>query len=113
MLPVTKNISVYQGDTFSLLFRLREKNLDGTPGPYLNLTGATVEAKIAKKSDGSVSATFTSEITSATGGEALITLTPTQSAKLDENGKWDAQVTFPDGRVQTYLRGNVTLLKQV
>jgi hypothetical protein len=112
-LPVGKNITLYQGDTFHLSFTLYEKDAQGNQGPAIDLTGATVTAQIrATAANPSVMATFTGTH-NGVGGKATISLTSAQTSALSAGGVWDVQVEFPGGDVKTYLAGTVTLVKEV
>lgn len=112
MIPVGRNLTLYQGDSFDFTFRLRQKNSDGTAGDYVDLTGVTPKAQIrATQDDSAVLMEFTAALTS-NPGEVTLTLTPTQTAAL-ANGVWDVQLTFPDGQVKTYLAGTIKAIKEV
>lgn len=109
-LPSEKNISLYQGDTFELLFRLKS----GTS--YVDLTGATPTAQIRASADAaSPIISFTAALTdqTATPGGVMLTLSAAQTSGLTANGVWDVQLAYPDGSVKTYLKGTVTVVKEV
>jgi hypothetical protein len=112
MLPVNRNISIYKGDTFDLEFRLRARSGEGDPGGYVNLTGATGKAQIRLTEDSAeVLAEFA--VTCGADGTVLITLTAEQTAALVNGGMYDVQIEFPDGSIKTYLRGTVSVVKEV
>lgn len=115
MLPLTRAIHLYQGDSFSLKFRLKTKDASEPPVVTpVNLTGCTVKAQIRtfETETPEVVAEFASTITDAANGEVELKLTPEQTAEI-EGGRWDVQVTFADGSVKTYIRGNVAVKSQV
>lgn len=117
-LPVGKNLSIYKGDSYAFTFRLRARDLDGTPGEYVNLTGCTAKAQIRATEDSStVIAEFDTEIPTQSGddlGRVNISLpSATTGGAGFVNGKWDVQITFTDGTVKTYLAGSVTVTKEV
>lgn len=117
-LPVNRNITIYKGDTFTLDFRLRARTSQGDPGVYIDLTGATARAQIRPAEDGSLSTEFTcataDQTTTDGKGRVQISLTPAQTSALpDSGGVWDVQVEFPDGTVRTYLKGTVSITKEV
>lgn len=112
MLPVNKNLTIYRGDSFDFDFRLREKNPDGTPGDYLDLTGATPKAQVRTSNDEtSVAAEFTCSL-GPEAGQVHLELSPEQTATLG-NGVWDVQIQFADGKIRTYLTGSVATVKEV
>lgn len=118
MKPATLNIEIFKGDTYTLFFRVREKLADGSLGDYIDLTGATAKSQIRQSEDSStVLGEFTATIGDqvATPGSVLLTLTAaeTTALALTQNGVWDVQITYADGKVRTYLKGTVTLLKEV
>lgn len=117
-LPVGKNLSIYKGDSYEFSFRLRARAGDGTPGDYVDLTGCTAKAQIRQTEDSSTTiAEFTTEIPTQNGddlGRVRLSLTSGQtSASNFTGGKWDVQLTWPDGSVKTYLAGTVTVTKEV
>ena len=117
-LPVGRNLSIYKGDSYSFSFRLRGRNPDGTPGSYVDLTGCTAKAQVRATEDTStVMAEFATQIPTQTGsdlGRVNISLTSVQTEGAGfTGGKWDVQLTWPDGSVKTYLSGSVTVTKEV
>jgi hypothetical protein len=121
MQPAEHNITIYRGDNFELFVRLREKTWNAAtntfiPGAYLDLTGQTGKAQLRQDEDSTtVAAEFTVDLgnQSTTPGSAYIRLTATQTAGLTiTSGKYDLQFTV-GGETLTYLRGNVTITKDV
>lgn len=112
-LPIQKNISIYEGDSFFIKIRLRQRDQSGAPGPYVDLTDSFVKAQIRPDVNSStVSADFSTEH-NGIGGEITLSLSPTQTAALPPAGRWDMQVTFPDNTVKTYVRGSVEVQQEV
>lgn len=120
MIPANLDITIYRGDDFSLVFRMR----DSVTGTYTNLTGYAAGAQIRPETlSETILATFTATVLdqTATPGGVRLTLTPTQTAGLPlSGGVWDVEVydlpvgTAP-GRnsVRTPLAGTVTVLPEV
>lgn len=116
MLPTEFNIDVYQGDTFELTMRLKRRTALNTLD-YVDLTDADVKAQVRLlPSTGSVAAEFATDVPDQTLegnlGMFTVSLTPTQTRTLPD-GWWDVEVTFPDTKVRTYLRGTVTVLEEI
>lgn len=120
MIPANLDITIYRGDDYSLIFRLR----DSVTGAYTNLTGYAANAQIrAEALSDTVLATFTSTVLdqTATPGGVRLTLAPTVTAGLPlSGGVWDVEVydiatTTSPGRtsVRTPLAGTVTVLPEV
>lgn len=108
-LPASKNLTFYQGDSFSLKFRLKNPDTD----VYLDLAGCTPKAQVrANADDASVMVEFTAALGS-NPGEVVLSLTPVQTAALTLPGVWDVQLTFPDGSVRTYLAGTTKVVKEI
>lgn len=109
----TKNLVLYQGDSFELIFRLKEKGL-GTP---VDLTGCVPKSEIRlTPATPTVKVAFTAALVSpATDGKVRLSLTPAQTTALTagEALVWDVQLLWPDGVVKTYLTGSVNVLPEV
>lgn len=112
-MPATPDpVHHWRGDSFNYAFRIRSTNVDGSLGPPINLTGCSVKSQLRNDSlDAGVLLEFTAQIAPdqvVSTGVVLISCTAAQSAALvvqdDETTvDWDVQVTYPDGRVQTFL----------
>jgi len=116
-LPVSKNLTIYKGDTYRFSFRLRERTSDGDPGDYVDLEGVTAKAEI-RAEDESLIAEFDTTIADQsdpdnTGKVELYPSTEVTGETNFGNGVWDAQLTFPNGDVRTYLKGKVTAVKEI
>lgn len=115
MLPGTKDLAIYQGDTFILRLRLKLSTARNV-NDYIDLTGCSVVAQIRSTEDSNtIIAPFTTVVENQTTnkGEVTISLANTTTTAMTQDGLYDVQVTFPDGTVTTYLRGKVTLTKEV
>ena len=124
MQPAQYDIQVYRGDYFELTLRLRGGELVGegyVPGDYMDLTGWTPKAEIRTNEDASTPlASFTCQLldqtqTGSVGGVYLF-LPSAQSALLQvPTAVWDIQIADDSTppRVFTYLRGKVTVTKDV
>lgn len=120
MQPVQCDINVYRGDDFELMVRLRAGFWDGTqwvPGVYMDLDGWMGKAQIRASEDAAaVLAEFAVEILPQSGdtlGGVRLTLADTVTKNLATAGVWDLQFTDVDDRVNTYLKGKVTISKDV
>lgn len=113
-LPVSKNISLYQGDSFDMKLRLRSMDSLGQPSNPIDLTGATAIAQIRDTAAASsVLTSFTITIpTSTEVGMVYLSLSPTQTASLTK-GVYDLQITFADNSVRTLLAGSITVTPDV
>jgi hypothetical protein len=109
----TKNLVLYQGDTFELIFQLKEK---GTGLP-VNLTGCVPSSEIrTSAASPTVEETFTAELVSpATDGKVRLSLTAAETTDLSPGASlvWDVQLLWPDGVVKTYLAGSLNVLPEV
>ncbi len=114
-LPVVYDLDIYQGDTIENYFRIRGKTASGQPGPYINLTGTTPKAEIrVNESSAIVMATFTCALDDQTVSPGGVTLKLSHAQTLTiSNGVWDLQFINSLGEVRTYLRGSVTVYKEV
>jgi hypothetical protein len=114
VIPGTYDIQIYQGDTFRVFFRLRDEG-----GTYIDLTGQIAKAQIRSNTDApTVLAEFSTSIPDqsvlANRGSVLLTLTSAQTSALTTGGVWDVQLQVTaTGEVNTYLRGTVTVVKEV
>lgn len=119
MLPVQRNLVIYKGDTFSFSFRLRDRTSTGELGNYVDLTGATGKSQIRLTADSAsviaeFDVTIPNQSVAANKGRVNLYLSPeTTGSSTFVNGSWDAQITFPDGTIRTYLHGTVTVMKEV
>jgi hypothetical protein len=108
-MPTQKNLTLYQGDNFQLLFRLKDDD-----GVYLDLTGCTPKSQVKDSVGGTLIVEFVADLAdqTTTPGGVLLSLDHTAATGV-ANGVWDFQVTYPDGSVYTYLYGTVTVTGEV
>ena len=101
------NLLIDQGASFSITITVY--NSDDT---VFDLTDYTVAAQVRKSySSSSASATFTISFSSdRTLGQITLSLTPTQTAELEEGRYvYDIEVTSSDSTVTRVLQGTVTV----
>jgi hypothetical protein len=107
-----------QGDTFRYAFRVRDRNLDGTPGDPVDLTGVTVRSQMrATPQDAVAVIDFDAAVAVdqvASKGVVLLEGIPADTELVDvpegsltKEYYWDVQLTYPDGRVQTYIDSTI------
>jgi hypothetical protein len=101
-LPVVKHLAVYRGDTWSVGFRF----LRG--GEPLNLTDAVVEAEA--RSGVGVRTPLTVTVTNAADGRSSLSLPAGLKAGQYH---YDVEVTEADGTIKTWVRGRITLWRDV
>lgn len=116
MIPGSKNLQLYQGDTFHMIVRLKRKDPD-VGEVYLDLTDCVVTAQIREvELSPSPLTEFTTTLLDQTdpdtrGGIAM-NLDSSQTTTLIKS-KYDLQVVWPDDDVKTYLRGDITIMAEV
>lgn len=118
--PAPKDLTIYQGDSFDLLVRVKGRNAATGVMEYLNLTGVTPKAQVrANEAATQVLAEITCTITDqvATPGGVLLHLDPaiTQTIALTttQKHKWDLQLQWSATEVRTVLKGNVSVESDV
>lgn len=111
------NIEIEKKATFSRDFvvystYISAGNVGNVP---LDLTGATVSAKIKRKvTDSAALISFTAAVVDAAAGTFRLSLTAAQTASLAfDVGVYDVLITFPSGTVVKFIEGNVVLGKTV
>lgn len=106
------NMVFYQGDDFSMTFRLKNKGT-GTP---VNITGCVPKAdmKLAL-TDATVKMSFTAALVDPLDGTVSLSLTGAQTATLaaGTNLVYDCQLKWPDATTKTYLNGSISVLPEV
>lgn len=97
--------------TFYVLDSYDKTKLPNDPAQLaVNLTGCTGTAIVKDKVGGTVLTTFTVTFPTPLRGECKISLTAAQTTSLAfTKGVWDIFITFPSGKVEKYLEGNVIL----
>lgn len=118
MKPAPLDIEFKRGDKFTLFYRTRTKNPDGSPGAYVDLTGYTVGAMIRQTDgDGAVLATFTASLGDQVlfPGSVLLTLltADTTDIPVGSDMVWDCELVDAAGEPRTVLEGKVTVTKDV
>lgn len=118
MIPATLDLTIKRGDTFRQFFRLRNKDANGDPSTYPDLTswGAGLSQIRANADSDTVVATMT--ITKANQvtypGGILLTLSAATTASIPAgNYVWDFEIANDLGETDTYLDGAVTVTKDV
>lgn len=108
-MAATRNITIYQGDTY--LHELRLKNNANTA---INITSRTYNGAIRKKRTSDVIiATFSSEITDAANGVVVLSLTSALTANIAPgNYVYDFQETN-GSTITTLLTGTATVTGDV
>lgn len=114
MIPGELNITIYRGDDFSLIFRMK----DSVSNSYINLTERTGRAHIRTEALASeILETFSVTVLDQTTvpGGVMISLTPTQTAGLPlTGGVYDIELFNADRSwVRTPLAGKVIVLPEV
>jgi hypothetical protein len=104
MLPVICDLKPYRGDSWSQTFRLKR---DGTP---VNLTGATVESEARLAND---AATTPLVVTIADAASGLITLRLPVGGLPVGGYVYDVEVAEPGGTITTWIRGRLTVTRDV
>lgn len=111
MLPATKDLYIYQGDTFNMKVRLRQLTVDSQAGNVVDVTGAVGAAQIRTSPTSNVAlATMACVVNNDFSID--LSMTATQTSGLVQ-GVWDFQLTWPDGSIKTYLKGNVYITQEV
>jgi len=106
------NLTIDQGAKFSSAVTVKNSN-----GDAFNLTGHTVEAKMALGySSTRTRTTITSSVSNALEGIIQLSLTPTQTAALDAPARYvyDVEITLTaDGTVTRVIEGIITVRPNV
>jgi uncharacterized protein YfaS (alpha-2-macroglobulin family) len=103
--PQNLNLVLTQGDDLSLQLDV----VDGEGDPF-DLTGYTASAQIRQVPSGTVAATFTASI--GTASDVNLVLTKTQTSTLSGPLSWDCQVEFGTSR-RTLVAGQVSVSPEV
>jgi|SRR6056300_1936023 hypothetical protein len=103
------NLSMDQGATFSTVITVYQND------SILNLSGYTAAAQIRKSYSSSSSTAFTTTIDSDTStGKITLSLTPTQTAALEEGRYvYDLEITASDSTVTRPIQGTVIVRPNV
>jgi len=111
-LPASKDFTHYRGDTFRVRMRLKDAS-----DAYIDLTGYTFLCELRTDPGDAVAETFVVSLLTQSGPtlggvELLLTAAETK-ALAPANYKWDLEVTFPGGDVQTPIGGKWVLSADV
>lgn len=108
-MPATRNIEIYQGDTYA-----HQLTLKNNANAVINITSRTYSGQIRKRrSSETVSATFTAEVTDGANGVVVFSLTPAITANL-RSGVYVYDFQEVNGAaVTTILTGNATITGEV
>jgi hypothetical protein len=99
-LPETVNLDCYHGDTWAQTFRLLDA---GAPE---DLTGATV-ASWARKSE------LVEPLAAYVTGPGEVTIAPPPAGLARGPWEYDLEITYPDQRVVTWVRGRLIVERDV
>ena len=109
--PAELNIKVYRGDTIRATeFTYKEG------GVAVNISaGYSIAAQIRlRQDDPTILKSFTVVITDGVAGKFTIFMAAADTAALPPKTLyWDLQVTSPSGHVRTFVKGKVTVSKDV
>lgn len=102
--PGNYDITIHQGATFSLDLQYKDST-----GTGVDMTGYTVEGKVANRLDTSDVATFTSSWIDQEAGKFRIKLSPAETAVITAEGQYDVLITEPSGDKYYLLQGRAFL----
>lgn len=108
-MPATRNIEIYQGDTYA-----HQLVLKNNANAVINITSRTYSGQIRKRrSSDTISASFTAEITDGANGVVVFTITPELTANL-RAGVYVYDFQEINGQTTTtILTGNATVTGEV
>lgn len=108
MTPGKLNLALYRGDTYRWQFKLW---MDTNKTQPADLTGATVKAEAREASGGAVETTFVTTVTLPNIID--MSIDAAECGSMPETAKWDVQITYPSGDVQTILAGTIKVTDDV
>lgn len=121
MLAGTRDITIYQGDSWDMLIGIKDTGV--VPAEYQDLTDFVGLAQIRATEDANTTLAEMTVTLSDQGtlpGRVVLSLTPADTASLPPTGGvWDVELTSPPGYTgalegtHTYLKGKVTVIKEV
>jgi hypothetical protein len=108
-MPATRNIEIYQGDTY-----VHQLVLKNNANAVINITSRTYSGQIRKRrSSDAISANFAAEITDGANGVVIFTMTPELTANL-RAGIYVYDFQEVNGTViTTILTGNAVVTGEV
>ena len=104
--PQNLNIVVTQGDNLSMTL-----NLEDEAGDPFDLTGYTASAQVRQVPSGTIAATFTASI--GTASDIALSLTPAQTSTLSGPLSWDCQIQIGSTGRRTLVAGQVSVSPEV
>lgn len=112
--PATQNIALYQGDTWKQTMHVYGRNMDGSQGDPVDLTGATPTAQIRATESSPIAIDITCALTDqgTDPGGIDMSLTAEETTQAVK-GKWDLQLEWSNGDIQTLVKGSVTVTAEV
>lgn len=127
MLPGSKDLEVYQGDSYVIPVRVRQRVIDENGDPVsdeggeptfepIDLTGHTPSAQIRPNPNGEIITEFIVSITDPVNGELEMRLPHERSTLLERNCEYDLQTRVGEGEeetVRTWLRGSITVQREI
>lgn len=99
--PGKYDITIYQGATFKLALQYKDST-----GTSVNMSGYTVTAKLFDRLGTSQLASFTNTWTAQSSGQFTLSLAPTVTSGITEQGQYDVLLTEPGGDKYYILQGN-------
>lgn len=104
--PQTVNLVVTQGDNLSMTL-----NLEDEAGDPFDLSGYVASAQIRQVPSGTIAATFTASI--GTASDISLSLTPAQTSILSGPLSWDCQIQIGSTGRRTLVAGAVSVTPEV
>ena len=111
MLRDKLNIVIYKGESFSIVFALKDST-----DASIDLTGASISSVCKDKSTNNTIFTFTNVISvPLTDGEFTLSLPANTSESLiaSNNYIYDVKITFASGSVVKWISGNVQIKESI
>lgn len=99
--PASYDITIYQGATFKLDLQYKDGN--GSP---VNMSGYTVVAKLYDRLAQNLLANFTNTFTVVESGQFQLSLAPSVTSGITEQGQYDILIEEPSGDKYYLLQGN-------
>jgi len=103
-LPATYDLELYRGDSYHGQLRLWEDEARTMP---VDLTGAIGHAEIREKTAGDFVVILGCEVIEPNIID--LQMTPEMYEGCPSKGRWDVQITYPDGNIRTMVRGAVII----
>jgi len=108
-MAATRNIDIYKGDTY-----VHELRLENSSNVAINITDRVYTGQVRKKRNSDiVLAEFSTEITDASNGVVVLSLTPAQTANLAAGSYVNDFQEINTAVVTTLVTGNVTVTGDV